>query len=157
MRVPLFPLFNNSSFRRHFLFTTVYEQKHRFSEKPFSRKENRRKRKASPRPKKQRETEKHPLRKKPPEITFPTVFILYSRFPLRYISAPAILPPVTFPYNLRAFQNGLEPVKLDRQRQCAIQNGMRIVGGWRFRRLSVVLGRPCTDSVQPEGVSKRFR
>ena len=60
-------------------------------------------------------------------------------------------------YNLRAFQNGLEAVKLAELRQCAIQSGMRIVGIWRFCRLSRVLGRPCTDSVQPEGVSRRFR
>ena len=59
-------------------------------------------------------------------------------------------------YNLRAFQNGFEAVKLAELRQCAIQSGMRIVGGRRFRRLSRVLGRPYTDFVQPEGVSKRF-
>ena len=31
------------------------------------------------------------------------------------------------------------------------------IGGRRFRRLLSVLGRPCTDFVQPEGVSRRFR
>ena len=41
-----------------------------------------------------------------------------------------------------AFQNGLEEVKLAELRQCAIHNGMRIVGERRFRRLSAVLGRP---------------
>ena len=51
---------------------------------------------------------------------------------------------VTIMYSLRAFQNGLETVKLAELRQCAIHNGMRIVGGRRFRRLSRVLGRPCT-------------
>ena len=42
----------------------------------------------------------------------------------------------------RAFQNGLEEVKLAELRQCAIHNGMRIVVERRFRRLSAVLGRP---------------
>ena len=45
---------------------------------------------------------------------------------------------VAIPYSLRAFQNGLESVKLDGLRQCAIQSGMRIVGERRFRRLSAV-------------------
>ena len=60
-------------------------------------------------------------------------------------------------YNLRAFQNGSEAVKLAGQRRRAIHTGMRFVGGWRFRRLLSVLGRPYIGLVQPEGVSKRFR
>ena len=49
---------------------------------------------------------------------------------------------VPIPHNLRAFQNGLEAVKLDKQRRRAIHAGMRFVDGWRFRRLSAVWGRP---------------
>ena len=47
-------------------------------------------------------------------------------------------------HNLRAFQNGLEVVKLAELRRSAIQSGMRLVGGRRFRRLSNALGCPCT-------------
>ena len=47
------------------------------------------------------------------------------------------------PHNLGAFQDGLEAVKLAEARRCAIQKGMRIVGIWRFCRLSTALGRPC--------------
>ena len=67
------------------------------------------------------------------------------------------MPIITIPYNLRAFQNGSEAVKLAGQRRSAIHTGMRFVGGWRFRRLLSVLGRPRGDPVQPEGVSRRFR
>ena len=56
--------------------------------------------------------------------------------------------PVSTSHSLRAFQDGLEAVKLDELRQCAIHGGMRIVGIWRFRRLSAALGRPCMLAIQ---------
>ena len=84
---------------------------------------------------------------------------MYVRRPLRHEKTgkikgklAAYQPPgdarVSTSHSLRAFQDGLEAVKLDELRQCAIHGGMCFVGDRRFHRLSAALGRPCVLAIQ---------